>query len=82
MRITNEEDKNKIKESKSFKLNQLYVTLSERTYQKKSDWYKKSLNERVILRGKAKSKNNKKKKKIKHIITQKTLINCLIIIIF
>ena len=33
----NEEDKNKIKESKSFKLNQLYVTLSERTYQKKSD---------------------------------------------
>ena len=31
----------------------------------KSDWYKKSLNERVKLRGKAKNKSNKKKKKTK-----------------
>ena len=35
----------------------------EEEAEQKSDWYKKSLNERVILRGKAKNKNNKKKTK-------------------
>ena len=60
----------------------LDINENEEEAVQKSDWYKKSLNERVKLRGKAKNKSNKKKKKLKHIHTQKTLINWLVIIIF
>ena len=43
----------------------LDINENEEEAVQKSDWYKKSLNERVKLRGKAKNKSNKKKKKTK-----------------
>ena len=41
----------------------LDINENEEEAVQKSDWYKKSLNERVKLRGKAKNKSNKKKNK-------------------
>ena len=55
----NENDYNKLLEL----FESLDINENEEEAVQKSDWYKKSLNERVKLRGKAKNKSNKKKKK-------------------